>query len=72
MDLPPRARSALLTRLKVIAAEPSAEHPRVTAMKGEKSLFRLRQGDWRAVFRIDHDAGRMTVLLIGTRGEVYR
>jgi len=34
--------------------------------------YRIRQGDWRAVYAVD-DAGKtVTVLKIGNRREVYR
>ena len=72
-DLPPKARAALLERLKAIAAEPFGDHPQVTAIKGERDAFRLRQGDWRAVYKIDRAAQSMHVRLIEPRsGRTYR
>ena len=38
---------------------------------GLAGLFRYRVGDWRAVYRIEDGAGRVVVLLIAHRREVY-
>ncbi len=67
-----RAAEALLKRLERIAADPFARHPNVEAMKGTKDAFRLRQGDWRAVYRLDRDTDEMRVVLVDVRGSVYR
>ena len=43
----------------------------VEAMQGKHpGRFRIRQGDWRAVFRMD--GGDVLVDRVGNRGEVYR
>lgn len=68
MDLPPKARTALLERLKAIAADPFAQHANITAFKGERDAFRLRQGDWRVVYRLDREADEMRVGAIEPRG----
>jgi mRNA-degrading endonuclease RelE of RelBE toxin-antitoxin system len=44
----------------------------VTRLKGEQGLFRLRQGDWRAVYRVDRAAQEVRVLVVEKRSEVYR
>jgi mRNA interferase RelE/StbE len=70
--MPAKAAEAMLTRLEHIAQTPFAKHPNVEAMKGMKDAFRLRQGDWRAVYRLDRAADEMRVVLIDVRGSVYR
>ena len=72
MDLPPSGRRTLLARLARIAAAPFATHANVTHMKGEQDLFRLRQGDFRAVYRVDRVAQQVRVLVVEKRSEVYR
>jgi mRNA interferase RelE/StbE len=72
MDLPPSGRRTLLARLATIAADPFVTHANVTRMKGERDLFRLRQGDWRAVYRVDRGAQEVRVLVVEKRSEVYR
>lgn len=72
MDLPPSRRQTLLARLGRIAADPFMTHANVTRMKGEENLFRLRQGDWRVLYRIDRATQEMRVLVVEKRSEVYR
>ena len=67
-----RAAGAMLTRLERVAAEPFARHPNVEAMKGVKDAFRLRQGDWRAVYRLNRNVDEMRVVSVDVRGSVYR
>ncbi|MGH7558761.1 MAG: type II toxin-antitoxin system RelE family toxin [Gemmatimonadota bacterium] len=68
----PKMRTALIARLEAIAGQPFAKHPNVERIKGETDAFRLRQGDWRAKYRIDREAGQMRVLVVEPRGSVYR
>jgi mRNA interferase RelE/StbE len=68
----PKMRAALVERLEGIAEEPFANHPNVERIKGERDAFRLRQGDWRAIYRIDREAGEMRVLVVVSRGSAYR
>lgn len=71
-QLSPKLRAALIERLEAIAAQPFGKHPNVERIKGEPDAFRLRQGDWRAKYRIDREAGEMRVLVVAPRGSVYR
>lgn len=69
-DMPTRERQQLLTRLKAIAADPAGRHASVTALQGTEGGFRVRQGDWRAIFHVDGDD--VLVDGIGHRREIYR
>jgi mRNA interferase RelE/StbE len=72
-DLPKPARTALLRRLRHIAADPFAKLANVKRYKeGGPNSFRLRQGQWRAIYEIDREAQEMRVQAIDTRGGVYR
>lgn len=62
----------MMERLKAIAADPFATHPNVKPLVGEKDVFRLRQGDWRAVYRIERIEEVVRVLVIEIRGKVYK
>ena len=68
----PKVRAALIERLEAIAEEPFATHRNVERLEGEPDAFRLRRGDWRAIYRIDREAGEMRVLMVEPRGSVYR
>ncbi len=44
--------------------------PNVTPLKGRPG-YRLRVGDWRVVYELDHAGRRLIVLDIGPRGSIY-
>jgi mRNA-degrading endonuclease RelE of RelBE toxin-antitoxin system len=70
LAMPKKEREQLRARLVAIAAVPTERHPSVTAMQGAPAgRFRVRQGDWRAVFMID--GADVVVIRIGHRSEVY-
>ena len=70
LAMPKREREQLRARLDAIAAAPGEPHPGVIAMQGQpRGRYRVRQGDWRAIFRIDGED--VLVLRIGHRREVY-
>ena len=70
--LQPALRAAILARMAEIAAAPFAEHANVKAMQGTKDLFRLRHGDWRIVYRVVRVADEVRVVIVETRGDVYK
>ena len=71
LGMPKKDAERLRDRLEAIAAAPTGRHPAVEAMQGKPAgRFRVRQGDWRAVFRID--GADVLVERIGNRREVYR
>ena len=67
-----KAADALLKRLEAIAVAPDAKHTNVERLAGARDTFRLRQGDWRAVYLLDRTANEMRVVTIDVRGSVYR
>lgn len=70
--MPAKARGALVGKLSAVAASPFKMHPfDVKAMKGAPDTFRIRQGDWRAVYRVVRVEDTLMVLIIDVRGEVY-
>jgi len=71
-EMPQRQRAAMMDRLKAIARNPFARHANVRSMRGEQDLCRLRQGGWRAVYRVDRSAQQVRVLLVDTREQAYR
>jgi mRNA interferase RelE/StbE len=70
LDLPRRDAERLLDALEAIAAEPTRRLPFVTEMVGQPGVWRMRKGDWRAVFRIRGDD--VVVDRVGHRRDVYR
>jgi mRNA-degrading endonuclease RelE of RelBE toxin-antitoxin system len=71
-EVSPKRRVALVERLQAVAERPFATHRNVERIKGQDDAFRLRQDDWRAVYRIDRAAGEMRVLDVDPRGRIDR
>jgi mRNA interferase RelE/StbE len=68
--MPAPDRERMRRRLNAYAADPDAPGHDVLPLAGEPGGFRLRSGDWRALFRMD--GLEMTVYRIRHRREVYR
>ena len=56
-------------RLERVARDPRGDHPDVERLTG--GGFRVRQGDWRAVYDITA-SDDVLVVRVGNRREVYR
>jgi len=70
LEVMPRAdRMRLMERLKGIAVEPDHQHPNVRPLVGRPGVFRVRQGDWRALFRIEDPD--VVVIRVAHRREAY-
>ena len=68
--LPKRDRERLLDSLEMVAAEPNRRFSFVSELVGQPGVWRLRNGNWRVVFRRrDVD---VVVDRVGNRKEVYR
>jgi len=68
---PKKMATDLVAKLQQVAVDPTGQHPwakRLTDQPG----FRARQGDWRAIYRLDNAAGEMIVDRIAKRDEVYK
>ena len=59
-------------RRVVAAIERLPEEGDVKPMRGHDNLFRLRVGDYRILYTVDHDALRVLVIDAGNRGDVYK
>lgn len=70
--MPSKAAAAILQRLEMIALDPFAQHGNARPLRGEKDAFRLRQGDWRAVYRVVRQRDEARVVLVDVRESVYR
>ena len=64
--IPTKDREAIMTKMDLYAANGIGD---VVALQ-ESDLFRLRHGNWRAVF--DQNGTVITVITVAKRGEVYR
>ena len=68
--LPKQDAAALYAKLVAFAAEPFGVHPFTKSFGGGKG--RVRQGDWRALYHIDHERDEIVVSRIAHRRETYR
>lgn len=59
----------LLSRIRALGVDPRpASSVKLAGAEG----YRLRAGDWRAIYVVDDEARAVTVLKVGHRREVYR
>jgi mRNA-degrading endonuclease RelE of RelBE toxin-antitoxin system len=70
--LPSHDRMALLQKLREFAADPFGNHPWALPMRGRRDTIRIRQGDWRAVCRVDRENDVVTAEFVANRRDVYR
>ena len=68
-ELPKADQTRLLIRLETVAAAPEARHPATIQLVGQPNAWRVRQGDWRAIYTIIE--GDVIVTRIAHRKKVY-
>lgn len=69
--IPTKVAKTISERMKEIAADPFATHRGVTRLSND-DRFRLRAGDWRALYRVDPKGELMILVDVLKRGEAYR
>ena len=69
--LPRNLAARIVEKIEEVAAEPYGDNPNVKKLKGREG-YRLRAGDWRIIYDLDHGRRRVTVLVVRSRGQVYR
>lgn len=69
--LPKNIRENIDGKLSALAAAPAAVNNNVKPLQGRPG-FRLRIGDWRVLYEIDHRQRRLLVRHVGPRGEGYK
>jgi mRNA-degrading endonuclease RelE of RelBE toxin-antitoxin system len=69
-NMPPQDRLRMEDRLEAYAADPRQANVDIDTVKGRPELYRLRSGDWRAVFTVTGNT--MTVKRVRHRREIYR
>ena len=67
--MPADTERLIRDKLRLYAADPGALTNNVKALKGEGHRYRLRIGDWRAVFTVEED--RIIIHDVGPRGSIY-
>ena len=81
LEIKPSARKeldalddALFTRIdrRILALASNPRPPGCRKLRGFKDLWRIRVGDWRAIYILDDLAKVVTVTRIAHRREVYK
>jgi mRNA-degrading endonuclease RelE of RelBE toxin-antitoxin system len=68
--MPKADQARIIEALELVAADLTVRMPFVTEMIGEPGAWRLRKGDWRAIFVIE--GTDVVVTRVGNRREIYR
>jgi mRNA-degrading endonuclease RelE of RelBE toxin-antitoxin system len=68
----PKLAAAFRRDLAKIAADPFGTHANAKALAGAKDAFRLKHGDWRALYWINPETQTMVIEAIVPRGGAYR
>jgi mRNA interferase RelE/StbE len=68
-SIPPKDFGKLRDKLKSLAHQP---RPHGCEKLEGQERYRIRHGDWRAVYTIDDQTKTVTIYKIGNRREVYR
>jgi mRNA interferase RelE/StbE len=68
----PKVAKDILRRLEAIAENPFANHPNVERLKGQKDWWRLRKGDWRALYFVDRLNEQLAAEVVEHRSAAYR
>jgi len=61
--------SRIFSRIKKLLQDP---RPPGCEKLSNQERYRIREGDYRIVYSVDDDAGRIEVVKVGHRREVYR
>lgn len=69
--MPRREADGLVGKLRALAADPFAPNPAAKRLSGRDG-FRIRHGEWRALYRVDRAGAVVIVDWIGHRREAYR
>jgi mRNA-degrading endonuclease RelE of RelBE toxin-antitoxin system len=74
MGMQPKRATAIREKCQAIAAAPppKGEHPNLKPLTRVANGYRVRFGDWRVSFTIDHEADVMEVFEVAPRGGAYR
>ncbi len=68
-QIPKRDLRRIARKMEALAQDPTP--PGSIKLEGERR-YRLRQGDWRLVYEIDHASRTVDIVKVGRRREIYR
>jgi mRNA interferase RelE/StbE len=71
LRLPRNTAILIREKLQLLALDPYAPNSNIKKLQNRPG-YRLRVGDWRIIYEIQHDVLAILVIKIAKRGEVYR
>ncbi len=71
LRLPRNTAFLIREKLQLLALDPYASNSNIKKLQNRPG-YRLRVGDWRIIYEIQHDVLVILVIKIAKRGEVYR
>ena len=69
--VPTKERAAILAEMKGIAADPFRPRSNVKPLVGRRNEYRLRKGDWRAIYRVEANIVTVTLFRVANRKDAY-
>ena len=73
LDIPPKTRLVLLKAIKNLEVSPFPKGNIIKKLKGIKgSIYRLRVGDFRAVYYLDIDKKEISILFVVNRKDLEK
>ena len=71
--IPAKDRSALIGKIKIMAEDPyKASGVKQLRGKQFKGFYRIRHGDYRAIYTINNEEIKVVVLQVSKRDKVYK
>lgn len=72
-DLKNLPKAIILRVVKqIIALQVEPLPPKVVKLKGTENQYRIRVGDYRIIYEVDHKLKRITIQFVRHRRDVYR
>ena len=68
-NVPKKELQKLVEKIQALSKEP---RPQGSQRLSQKEQYRIRQGDYRAVYSIDDDNLNVYIIKVGHRKEIYR
>ncbi|PIQ96228.1 MAG: cytotoxin [Nitrospinae bacterium CG11_big_fil_rev_8_21_14_0_20_56_8] len=70
-SLSKKVSRSIIQKMEEIAKDPYKKNNNVEKLQGVEG-FRLRQGDWRVIYKVEKAVITVVVVKIESRGEVYK